>query len=91
MVCVMPVAVTVTRVEPMPTAVVVATTTWAEFPRVWGAMLDEVWRFLRSDAPEGVYKQGHNVMLYKDDVPYGDPDPSTGNFDVDVFWLLSAP
>jgi hypothetical protein len=22
---------------------------------------------------------------------YGDPDPSTGDFDVDVFWSLVAP
>lgn len=119
-------------------------------------MLDEVWTFLRGDAPEGLYRQGHNVMLYKDDVPnvevgvqvtgpfdsagrvvasslpgglvatathdgpmsalgdthqavrewseangylpagprweiYGDPDPSTGDFQVDVFWSLTMP
>jgi effector-binding domain-containing protein len=118
-------------------------------------MLDEVWKFLRTTAPQGLYKQGHNIMLYKDDVPnvevgvqvsgafeavgrvvastlpgglvaaathsgpitdighthdavcawskangyrqtgprweiYGDPDPSTGHFDVDVFWSLAA-
>ena len=110
-------------------------------------------------APDGLHKHGHNVMLYKDDVPhvevgvqvsgsfapagdalprrrfrtgllaatathsgpiakigdthqavrewgkgervpagrpsrweisYGDPDPSTGDFDVDVFWSLVA-
>ncbi len=140
----------------MPTAVVVAATTWAEFPTVWGSMLDAVWSFLRGDAPEGLYTRGHNVMLYKDDVPnveigvqvngsfhpagrvvpsvlprglvatathtgpiarigdthaavcewsranghrlagprweiHGDPDPSTGHFDVDVFWLLAEP
>jgi effector-binding domain-containing protein len=148
--------VTVRTVEPTPTAVVEAATTWAEFPKVWGPMLDQVWGFLRGDAPEGLYKHGHNVMLYKDDVPnvevgvqvsgsfdpvghvvastlpgglvatathtgpiagiagthravsewskasgyqlarlrweiYGDPDPSTGHFDVDVFWSLLAP
>jgi effector-binding domain-containing protein len=119
-------------------------------------MLNKVWSFLRGDAPEGLYKQGHNIMLYKDDVPhveigvqvsgsfdpadhvlastlpgglvaiaahtgpiakigdthqavcewgkangyrlagpcweiYGDPNPSTGDFDVDVFWSLVAP
>ena len=32
-------------------------------------MLGKVWTFLRADAPEGLYEQGHNVMLYKDDVP----------------------
>lgn len=118
-------------------------------------MLDRVWSFLRRDAPEGLYKRGHNVMLYKDDLPnvevgvqvsgafdpagdvvastlpgglvatathvgpivtigdthravrewskangyllagprwevYGDPDPSTGAVDVEVYWLLTA-
>jgi effector-binding domain-containing protein len=122
---------------------------------MWGPMLDTVWSFLRGDAPEGLYKHGHNVMLYQDDVPhvevgvqvtgsfapagdvvastlpgglaatathtgpiakigdtheavcawsesngyrlagprweiYGDPDPSTGDFGVDVFWSLVA-
>jgi effector-binding domain-containing protein len=115
-----------------------------------------VWSFLRGDAPAGLYQQGHNVMLYRDDVPhvevgvqvsgsfdragrvvasslpgglvatathtgpiarlgdthqavrewskangyrlagphwevYGDPDRSAGDFDVDVFWSLTAP
>jgi effector-binding domain-containing protein len=122
---------------------------------MWGPMLDKVWNFLRDDAPEGLYQQGHNIMLYKDDVPnvevgvqvsgsfgpaghvvastlpgglvatathtgpiakindthqavcewgeangyrlagprweiYGDPAPSGGYFDVDVFWSLVA-
>ena len=148
--------VTVKTVEPTPTAVVAAATTWAEFPKIWGPMLDQVWVFLRGDAPDGLYAQGHNIMLYKDDVPnvevgvqvagpfdpvghvvasalpaglvatathagpvaeigdthhavrewskangyrlagprwevYGDPDPSTGHFNVDVFWSLVAP
>jgi effector-binding domain-containing protein len=152
----MTVEVTVKTVEPTPTAVVAATTTWAEFPKMWGPMLDEVWSFLRGKAPEGLYKHGHNIMLYKDDVPhvevgvqvsgsfdaaghvvastlpgglvatathtgpiakigdthqavcewskahghplsgsrweiYGDPDPSTGDFEVAVFWSLAAP
>ena len=155
MVHTMAVDVAVKAVEPTPTAVVVAATTWAEFPKVWKPMLDAVWSFLRGDAPEGLYEQGHNIMLYKDDVPnvevgvqvsrsfepaahvvpsalpgglaatathtgpitrigdthqavrewstangyrlagprweiYGDPDPSTGDFDVDVFWALVA-
>jgi effector-binding domain-containing protein len=150
----MTVEVTVRTVEPTPTAVVTAATTWAQFPKVWGPMLDEVWAFLRGGAPEGLYKQGHNIMLYADDVPnvevgvqvsgpfdragrvvastlpgglvatathagpiagiggthdavrewtkangyrlagphweiYGDPDPSTGDFDVQVFWSLA--
>jgi effector-binding domain-containing protein len=150
------VEVTVKTVDPTPTAVVMAATTWAEFPMVWGPMLDKVWSFMRGDAPEGLNKQGHNIMLYKDDVPnvevgvevsgsfdpvgdvvpsalpgglvatathagpigrisdthaavsgwskangyrlaglrweiYGDPDHSTGDFDVEVFWSLIAP
>jgi effector-binding domain-containing protein len=151
----MTVEVTVTTVQPTPTAVVAAATTWAEFPTVWRPMLDQVWGFLRGDSPAGLYRHGHNVMLYRDDVPnveigvqvtgrfdrvgdvvpstlpgglvatathtgpisaigdthqavcewsrangyrlagphweiYGDPDPSTGQVDVDVFWSLVA-
>ena len=153
---VMTVEVTVKAVEPTPTAVVAAAATWAEFPTMWGPMLDKVWSFLRGDAPQGLYQRGHNVMLCKDDIPnveigvqvsgsfapagqvvpsalpgglvatathagpvakigdthqavrewskangyqlagprweiYGDPDPSTGDFDVQVFWSLMAP
>jgi effector-binding domain-containing protein len=151
----MTVEVTVKTVEPTPTAVVAGAATWAEFPKMWGPMLDKVWSFLRGDAPDGLYKGGHNIMLYKDVVPnvevgvqvtgsfapagdvvastlpgglvatathtspvakigdthqavrewskangyrlagphweiYGDPDPSTGDFDVAVFWSLVA-
>jgi len=154
MVRAMTLEVSVKAIEPTPTAVVAATTTWAEFPKVWGPMLDRVWSFLRHNAPAGLHKQGHNVMLYKDDVPnveigvqvtgsfdpvgdvlpsalpgglaattthsgpigrigdthqavrewsqangyrlagpyweiYGDPDPATGSFDVDVFWAVT--
>ena len=42
------------------TAVVSTTTTWAEYPRLWRALLDEV-------REQGA--SGRNVMLYKDDVP----------------------
>ena len=149
------VKVAVKTVEPTPTAVVATATTWTEFPQMWGPMLDEVWGFLRGGAPDGLYKQGHNIMFYKDGVPnievgvqvsgsfdpvgrvvastlpgglvatathtgpvaeigdthlavrewskangyrlagprweiYGDPDPSTGDVDVDVFWSLVA-
>jgi effector-binding domain-containing protein len=152
----MAVEVTVKAVGPTPTAVVMAATTWADFPAMWGPMLDKVWSFLRGGAPEGLYQHGHNIMLYKDDVPnvevgvqvsgsfdpagqvvasalpgglvatathtgpiaeigdthqavrewskanghrlagprweiYGDPDPSSGDFDVQVFWSLLAP
>ena len=147
--------VTVKSVEATPTAVVAAATTWAQFPTIWRPMLDEVWGFLRGGAPAGLYAHGHNIMLYRDDVPhvevgvqvtgpfapvgrvvastlpggpaagathagpiagigdthdavrawceangyrtagprweiYGDPDPSTGDFTVDVFWSLAA-
>jgi effector-binding domain-containing protein len=63
-----PVEVRLTTVDPMPTAVVAATTTWTEFPSLWGPMLDKAWAFLRRD-PQGLRKDGHNVMLYKDDRP----------------------
>lgn len=150
----MAVEVSVKSVEPMPTAVVAASTTWAQFPALWGTLLDKVWSFLRGEAPQGLYTHGHNVMLYKDAVPnvevgvqvtgsfapagdvvasvlpgglvaaathtgpvagigethravgewavangyrpagprweiYGDPDRSTGVFDVEVCWLLA--
>lgn len=153
---VMTVEVTVKPVGPTPTAVVAAAATWAEFPQMWGPMLDQVWTFLRGDAPRGLYQHGHNVILYQDDIPnvevgvqvsgsfapaghvvpstlpgglvatathtgaipeiggthravrewsqangyqlagpcweiYGDPDPSTGHFDVEVYWSLLAP
>jgi len=65
----MTIDVTVRTVEPTPTAVVAAATTWAEFPALWGTMLNEVWSFLRGAAPAGLYEHGHNIMLYKDDVP----------------------
>ena len=146
-------AVRLVSLQPRPTAVVVATTTWADFPSQWKPMLDKVWGFLRT-APPGLYKDGHNIMLYKDSVPnvevgvqvnrgfeprgevrpsslpggtaatathagpmdkigdthqavrawcadhgrhltgvcweiYGDPDPATGQFVVDVFWLVT--
>lgn len=146
--------VTLKAVDPTPTAVVTAATTWAEFPSLWHPMLDQVWSFLRGSAPEGLWRHGHNIMLYKDDAPnvevgvqvtgsfdprgpvvpsslpgglvaaathygpvarigethdavrgwakanghrpagprweiYRDPDPSTGNFAVEVMWLVA--
>ena len=50
-----------------PTAVVAQATTWEEFPRLWGTLLDEVYTFIRSG---GTTQTGHNVMLYLDDVPH---------------------
>jgi effector-binding domain-containing protein len=49
------------------TAVVKADTTWREFPMLWRAMLDDVWALLR--ATPGLWTDGHNVMLYRRDVP----------------------
>jgi effector-binding domain-containing protein len=49
-----------------PTAVVALATTWAEFPRIWRRMLDEVYAFVRGG---GAVQDGQNVMLYRDDVP----------------------
>jgi effector-binding domain-containing protein len=49
-----------------PLAVVAASTTWPEFPTLWGKLLDEVYAFLKTS---GVTKEGHNVFVYKDDQP----------------------
>jgi effector-binding domain-containing protein len=54
------------RAEACPTAVVAQQTTWEEFPALWGRLLDEVYTFLRDG---GATQEGHNVMLYRDDVP----------------------
>jgi effector-binding domain-containing protein len=48
-----------------PTAVVPVATSWDAFPALWGQLLDEVWAFVRGAG----LSAGHNVMLYKDDVP----------------------
>jgi len=48
------------------TAVVAQATTWAEFPRIWRPMLDEVYAFIRAG---GAVQRGQNIMLYRDDVP----------------------
>lgn len=58
--------VTLLTVAEDPTAEAAATTTWAEFPALWGELLDEVWAVIRAGGAE---KSGHNVMLYKDDAP----------------------
>jgi effector-binding domain-containing protein len=49
-----------------PTAVVAAATTWAAYPALWPKLLDEVYAFVRGG---GATQDGHNVMLYRDDVP----------------------
>jgi len=66
------VAVTFMSIEARPTAVIGQTTTWMEFQNVWGSLLDQVYRFVRSRAElatgEGT-ELWQNVMLYKDDRP----------------------
>jgi effector-binding domain-containing protein len=44
-----------------PTAVIAATTTWEEYPRLWRVLLDEVYTVADGKT---------NVMLYRDDVPH---------------------
>ena len=58
--------VSLTTSAAQPTAVVAAATTWAQFPRLWPTLLDEVYEFVRSG---GAIQDGHNIMLYRDDVP----------------------
>src|SRR4051812_10923489 len=58
--------VTVVEAQPRPTAVVPTATSWAEFPRVWPTLLDEVWACLRAG---GIERGCRNVMLYLDGVP----------------------
>ena len=58
--------VTLRTTAACPTAVVELATTWAEFPRVWPLLLDEVYAFVRGG---GASQAGHNIMLYRDDVP----------------------
>ena len=65
-------AVTFVKVDPRPTAAVAQTTTWKEFPTLWGQLLDEVYRFVRPrpDLATGDGRElWQNVMLYKDDRP----------------------
>jgi effector-binding domain-containing protein len=56
----------ITTVESRPTAVVAATTTWPEFPTLWGQLLGEVWGCLHAG---GISRGCRNVMLYLDGVP----------------------
>ena len=59
--------VAVADVEARPTLVVAATTSWPEFPALWGTLLDEVWTCLRAS---GIERGCRNVMLYLDAVPH---------------------
>lgn len=56
-----------TTVAPRPIAVLTATTTWQEYPRVWRQLLDGVHANIRWG---GTGHKGRNVMLYHDDVPH---------------------
>jgi len=58
--------VSLQTVAACPTAVVAQATTWAEFPRIWVQLLDQVYAFLRGG---GAAQDGLNIMLYRDDVP----------------------
>ena len=76
-------AVRFVTVEARPTAVVAQTTTWTEFPKLWGALLGQVYEFVRP-RPEFATGDGdelwQNVMLYKDQRP-----------DVEVGVLVAGP
>jgi effector-binding domain-containing protein len=79
----MTVPVSFVTVEARPTAVIAQTTTWAEFPGLWGRLLDEVYGFVRARpelATGGEGERWQNVMLYKDQRP-----------DVEVGVLVSRP
>ena len=76
-------AVRLATVEARLTAVVARTTTWEDFPKLWGRLLGQVYEFVR-DRPELATGEGdelwQNVMLYKDQRP-----------DVEVGVLVSGP
>ncbi len=75
--------VTFAKVDPRPTAVVAETTTWTDFPSVWGQLLGEVYAFVRRRPELATGSDGEswqNVMLYRDQRP-----------DVEVGVLVSAP
>jgi effector-binding domain-containing protein len=58
--------VSITEVGSRQTAVVAATTTWRDFPALWGQLLGEVWECLHAG---GIYRGCRNIMLYLDSVP----------------------
>jgi effector-binding domain-containing protein len=76
-------AVRLVTVVARPTAVVARTTTWEEFPNLWGVLLGQVYEFVR---PRPELATGdreelwQNAMLYKDQRP-----------DVEVGVLVSGP
>jgi effector-binding domain-containing protein len=54
------------EVDPRPTAVVAATTTWQQFAVLWRELSEEVWGCLNA---AGIRGGCPNVMLYLDDQP----------------------
>jgi effector-binding domain-containing protein len=58
--------VSVAEVEPRPTAVIAARTSWAQYPSLWPELSGEVWACLRA---AGVHGGCRNVMVYLDDTP----------------------
>jgi effector-binding domain-containing protein len=76
-------AVRFRTVQACATAVVAQTTTWQEFPALWGSLLDQVYGFVRPRPELATGDDGElwqNVMLYKDQRP-----------DVEVGVLVSGP
>jgi effector-binding domain-containing protein len=69
--------VTIVDAQCRPTAVVPATTTWRDFPSLWGQLLGEVWDCLHAG---GIYRDCRNIMLYLNGTP-----------DVEVGVLLDRP
>jgi effector-binding domain-containing protein len=58
--------VSVVHVQPQPTAVIAAVTTWQELPVLWPQLSGEVWDCLRAN---GITRGCRNVMLYVDGRP----------------------
>jgi effector-binding domain-containing protein len=58
--------VTVADVPARRTAVIAVTTTWQEFPTLWGQLSGEVWACLRAG---GIERGCRNVILYLDQAP----------------------
>jgi len=70
-------------VSARPTAVVAATTTWKEFPQLWGVLLGQVYEFVRQRPELATGERDdrwQNVMLYRDQRP-----------DVEVGVLVAEP
>ena len=61
------VTVRIERTTECRTAVVKADTTWREFGTLWRTLLDDVWAFVHGTP--GLWTGGHNVMLYRHNVP----------------------